>query len=166
MESKEFKINASSCGKIMGIKGLGKTGQTLVNEKVVENIFERKKEFSNKFTNKGNIVENGSITFISEALEYKGLQKNEEHFSNDFMKGTPDIILKDKIIDVKNSWDCFTFPFFNKEVPSKDYYWQAQVYMDLLDIDSYELIYILMDTPRHLAFFMALLSKSFAYLVC
>jgi hypothetical protein len=146
----DFKINASSCGKIMGKKGLGKTGETFINEKLVEGIFDRKKEFDNKFTIKGDLAENGSIQYISDILGYSDIIKNEEKFDNEWMKGTPDVIMEDKIIDVKNSWDCFTFPFFNTEVPKMDYYWQAQVYMELVGLPEYELIYILMDTPIHL----------------
>ena len=147
---KTFKINASSGGKIMGKQGIGKTGESLLNQKMVEQIFDRKKEFSNRYTQKGDLVENGSIDFVAKVLGLGTLTKNEKHYNNEFMMGTPDVITKDFIIDVKNSWDCFSFPFFNKEVPNKDYYWQAQIYMDLVGIDKYKLIYVLSDTPNFL----------------
>lgn len=146
----KFKINGSSTGKIMGVKGLGKTGQTFLKEKIIQHIFNRKKEFSNKYTQKGNIVENGSIEFADKYLKLGGIEKNEEEFFNESMIGTPDVITEELIIDIKSSWDCFTFPFFNTEIPSKDYYWQAQTYMELLGHDNYKLIYVLMDTPTHL----------------
>ena len=66
------------------------------------------------------------------------------------MQGTPDVVLKDVIIDVKNSWDNFTFPLFETDIPNSDYYWQAQVYMELVGIDNYKLIYVLSDTPENL----------------
>jgi len=145
-----FKIRASSCAKIMGIKGLGKTGESYCQQWLKETLYERKKEFSSKYTQKGNEVEYNSIDFVSEQLDYGMLMKNETRFENDFMTGTPDIILNNRLIDVKNSWDCFTFPLFDKDIPNKDYYWQAQVYMALTGRHFYELIYVLSDTPLHL----------------
>ena len=145
-----FKIRASACGKIMGVKGLGKTGESYCQQWLKQTLYNRKKEFSNKYTQKGIEIEDNSIDFISEHLEYGMLIKNEAHFENDFMTGTPDVILNDRLIDVKNSWDCFTFPLFDKEIPNKDYYWQAQCYMALTGRHFYELIYVLSDTPLHL----------------
>lgn len=147
---KEFKIRASACGEIMGIKGLGKTGETYLQTWLKEQLFNRRKEFSNKYTQKGLIMEDNSIDMVADYLDLGMLMKNEQYFENDFFTGTPDVILKDFIIDVKNSWDCFTFPFFDKEVPNKGYYWQAQVYMDLVGRDSYKLIYVLSDTPENI----------------
>lgn len=51
------------------------------------------------------------------------------------------------IIDVKNSWDCFTFPVFNTDLPEKNYYWQVQGYMSLTGKNNAQVIYTLMDTP-------------------
>ena len=143
---KDFKIRASACGKIMGIKGLGKTGQSYCQEWLKEQIYGRKKKFGNKYTEKGLVMEDDSIDFIAEHLGYGMLLKNEEYFENDYCTGTPDIILPDHLIDVKNSYDCFTFPMWYVAVPNKDYYWQAQVYM-----------WMLMDTPEHL------IEKEFQY---
>lgn len=152
-----FKIRASASGKIMGIKGLGKTGESYCQEWLKEQIYGRKKKFSSRYTEKGLITEDDSIDFIAEHLGYGMLLKNEDYFENDYCKGTPDIILQDHLIDVKNSYDCFTFPMWYYAVPNKDYYWQAQCYMELTGRDKYKLIYILMDTPEHL------IEKEFAY---
>ena len=147
---KQFKINGSSCGKIMGVRGLGKTGESFINQKLVEGIFKRKKEFSNKYTQKGNIVENGAITFVDDVLDLGGVIKNEEWFESEHMSGTPDIITDEMVIDIKSSWDCFTFPFFDNDLPNKDYYWQGQTYMALTGHDRYQVVYVLMDTPQFL----------------
>ena len=95
-------------------------------------------------------MEDDSLDYIAEHLGYGMLVKNELYFEDEYFTGTPDAILNDHIIDVKNSFDCFTFPLFYNGVPNKDYYWQAQVYMHLCDKESYKLIYTLMDTPEHL----------------
>jgi len=160
---KEFKIRASACGDIMkndrSGKGMGATVKTYLEKWVKEQIYSRRQEFSNKYTQKGNEVEDNSLDFISDQLGLGILIKNDEYFENDFCTGTPDAITPDFIIDVKNSWDCFTFPLFETECPNDNYFYQAQVYMYLTGATDYKLIYVLSDTPEHLiqkeAFFYA-----------
>lgn len=147
---KQFKIRASACGNIMGVRGLGKTGETYCKDWLKGQLFNRKRDISNKYTQKGNEVEDNSIDFVCEMLNLGFIAKNEQYFENDFMQGTPDIILKDEIIDVKNSWDIHTFPLFEDELPNSDYYYQAQVYMELCNKESYKVVYVLSDTPYHL----------------
>ena len=155
----EFKIRASACGHIMtnprskkdieaGI--LSKTSKDYCETWVKEQIYGRTKEFTSKYTDKGNIVEDNSLDFIAEQLGYGMLIKNEKHLENHVMMGTPDVILKDLVIDVKNSWDNFTFPLFETEITNKNYYWQAQCYMSLTGKQKFKLIYVLSDTPSHL----------------
>lgn len=152
---KEFKIRCSAIGQIM-TNGrskkeiLGKTTQGYLQNWFKEQIYNRRKQFSSKYTNKGNIMEDNSLDFIAEQLGYGMLLKNDNYFSNDFMTGTPDVILKDHLIDVKNSWDNFTFPLFETEIPNKDYFYQAQGYMALTGLNSFKLIYVLSDTPIHI----------------
>ena len=147
---KEFKIRASACGNIMGSRGLGKTGETYCKDWLKGQVYNRKRDISNKYTQKGNEVEDNSIDFISEQLNLGFVLKNEKFFENDFCQGTPDLILPELIIDVKNSWDVHTFPAFETELPNKDYYYQAQVYMELVGVENYKVVYVLSDTPQHL----------------
>ena len=84
---------------------------------------------------------------MAEVLDLGFVLKNEKHFPGEFMQGTPDVILKDMLIDVKCPWDGSTFPLFEEELPEKDYYWQAQVYMHLTNTKKYKVVYVLMDTP-------------------
>lgn len=147
---KDFKIRASGAGAIMGAKGLGKTGESYLQQWVKEQLYCRKKFMTNKYVEKGLIMEDESLDYIAEHLNYGLLVKNEKYFENEYFTGTPDVILSDHIIDVKNSYDCFTFPLFENDVPNKDYIYQAQIYMDLVGRDSYKLIYTLMDTPDYL----------------
>jgi hypothetical protein len=147
---KEFKIRCSQIGKIMGVKGIGLTGKGYCEDWYKEKIYSKRKSFTSKYTEKGNKVEDDSLDFIADNLGYGMIVKNEKVFYDDFMTGTPDAILKEIIIDVKNSWDCFTFPLFNNKTPNKDYYWQAQGYMNLTGIENYKLVYTLMNTPKEL----------------
>jgi len=117
---------------------------------IKEQLYNRRKEFTSKYTDKGNIVEYNSLDFISEQEDLGLLIKNEEFFFDDFMTGTPDTILEDLVIDVKNPWSPFTFPILETEIPEKDYFYQAQGYMSLTGKRAYKLIYVLSDTPDHL----------------
>lgn len=138
------------CGKIMGKKGLNSTGITYVDQWIKEQLYSRRKEFSSKYTQKGNIVEGQSIDFIADQLGYGMLFKNETPFKNEYITGTPDIITNEHIIDAKNSWDFSTFPLLETEIPNDDYYWQGQCYMDITGVSKYKLVYTLTDTPIEL----------------
>jgi hypothetical protein len=111
-----------------------------------EQIYNRTKEFTSKYTDKGNEVEQESINFASEHLGWGMCFKNEKYFENDYMTGTPDIVLSDKVIDMKNNWDCFTFPLFDTE-PDQNYEYQLQGYMELSEKENALLVHTLMDTP-------------------
>lgn len=149
----DFKIRASGSGQIMtndrSGKAMGKTAMSYCEMWLKEQLYGRKKEFSNKYTNKGNIVEDNSLDLVAEYFGYGMLIKNTRYFENNYMKGTPDVVLKSSIIDVKSSWDCFTFPLFDDKI-NMDYFYQGQCYMELADKDTFDLIYVLCNTPIHL----------------
>lgn len=151
---KEFKIRCSAIGQIMtndkSGNSMGKTAKSYCEQWLKEQIYGRTKEFTSKQTQKGLIVEDNSIDFIAEQLKLGMLFKNELLFENDYMQGTPDIILPDTIIDAKNSWDCFTFPLFEDGIPTDAYEWQLQGYMGLTGRDKAILAYVLSDTPINL----------------
>ena len=46
-------------------------------------IFNRRPDFSNKYTDKGHIMEDNSIDFVSDFLEYGMVMKNEEKKNED-----------------------------------------------------------------------------------
>jgi hypothetical protein len=146
---KQFKCRASALGEIMGVKGLGKTGETYVKSWLKEQVYNRRVEISSKYLSKGLIMEDAGIDLYN---EYAGIfsVKNEQFFENDFICGTPDIILKDEIIDIKCPYDFSTFPLFEKEIPNMDYYYQLQGYMWLTGRKSANLVYTLVDMPEHL----------------
>lgn len=152
---KQFKCRCSKIGDIMtnGTKGnpIGKTVESVLNLwlKEQDQLYGMQKEFSNKYTKKGNEVEQESIDYIADQLNYGMLFKNEQSFEDDFLTGTPDVVLKDTIIDAKNSWDPFTFPLFETKI-NPDYFYQGQGYMGLTGRESYKLIYCLIDTPEYL----------------
>jgi len=146
----KFKIRSSAVGKIWGsTTKLTQGNVTYLENWLKEKLYDRRNKFNSKYCDKGNIMEEASVMLISEQLG-QPLAKNEEYKENDFLTGTCDIDTGDTIIDIKNSWNCFTFPLFADDVPNKDYFLQLQAYMELWGRDKAKLIYTLMDTPEHL----------------
>ncbi|WP_284464854.1 hypothetical protein [Chryseobacterium sp.] len=108
-------------------------------------FMKRDRNISNKFTEKGIIVEEKSITLYSEVKNTLFL-KNQKYYKNKFIHGTPDNVQK-KVRDMKNSWSLDSFPMYEKIIGNKDYEWQLQGYMELTGVKEAELVYALVDTP-------------------
>lgn len=146
----EFKIRCSAISNIMGIKGLGKTGESYLQTWYKEHVYQRNKTFTSKYTQKGILMENEAIDFVASNLDLGLLFKNETYFENDFLTGTPDIICGDTVLDIKCSWDCFTFPLLETEIPNDAYEYQLQGYMALTGATKAKLVYCLMDAPEEI----------------
>jgi hypothetical protein len=127
---------------------LSQTAKTYLKELAIEEKFGIRKEFSSRYTDKGNIQEDTAIEMASKVLSLPFALKNTEYFENEFIKGTPDLILEDEIIDIKCSWDGTTFPWFEDELPNKDYFWQLVGYMWLTGRSKARVVYCLVDTPE------------------
>lgn len=152
-----FKIRCSAISQIMTrpktkaqkeAGELSQTAKTYCENWLKERLYKRTKEFSTKHTAKGTYKEEDNIEYLN-GIRFTEYKKNEQHFQNDFITGTPDIICLPKVIDIKSSWDPFTFPLFETE-PAKNYVWQLQGYMDLTGAKVAELIYVLSDTPDYI----------------
>jgi hypothetical protein len=148
-----MKIRASQLGKIMTSprsKGevLSQTAKSYIQELALEDKYGIRKDINSRYMDKGNLVEDEAIQLASSVLELEFVVKNEEYFSNDYIKGTPDVLGSNFILDVKSSWDATTLPWFAEECPNKDYYWQLMAYMWLCDRDKALLCYCLIDTPN------------------
>jgi hypothetical protein len=106
--------------------------------------------FKSRYTDKGNEVEEKSIELTEDVLGFEFLTKNEDYFENEWIKGTPDIITHSLVIDVKSSWSGETFPFFESELPNKDYYYQVMGYMWLTGKKNALISYCLINTPEEI----------------
>jgi hypothetical protein len=106
-----------------------------------------KKEFSSRYTDKGNEVEELGIALVNDVLNYKFIYKNYDFFENQWIQGVPDVNTDEVLLDVKCSWDATTFPFFETEIPNKDYFYQLQGYMLLTGKQESILAYCLINTP-------------------
>ncbi len=154
---KLFKARASSSGKLMTkprskSEVLSKTTKSYLEEWTKEQIYGVRKNIQSKYLTKGNEVEDDAINYASAEKGWLFAEKNEEYFEDEYFCGTPDVILEDKIIDIKSSWDCFSFPLFYNGIPNKDYYYQLQTYMHLTGKRKAQLVYVLMNTPEELTF--------------
>jgi hypothetical protein len=148
-----MKVRCSQIGKIMTnprTKGerLSQTTKSYILELAIQEKYGIHKEFWSRYTDKGNEVEPEAIKLTESVLDVGFIYKNEEQFSNDWVTGKPDVNT-DVLIDVKSSWDAFTFfdKVIENELNNKDYYYQLQGYMWLTDKQEALLCYCLIDTP-------------------
>jgi hypothetical protein len=148
----------------------------------------RQTDICNKYIEKGLMVEEDGLT-LSSVVNKKYFIKNEIHFNNDFIKGTPDYFDSPKpqtlnfeevngvwrytgkvpftVRDIKCSWDIFTFYRTLTKKVNQLYYWQGQCYMYLTGASEFVLDYCLINTPdvflkdeqRKLFYKMAVISE-------
>jgi hypothetical protein len=123
---------------------LGETCKKYLHECYISKVYKRSNEIYSKFMEKGTLVEETSISLLSEVdkklyIKYKGAP-----IKNDFICGTPDILHG---IDIKSSWSIHTF--FNAEL-TKANEWQALGYMWLTGLSELDIAYCLVNSPDHL----------------
>jgi len=134
---------------------LSETTKTHLIDVYVANRYGRQDDIQNKYIEKGLAVEEDSITLYSR-IKGEVYFKNEDHLSNEYIKGTPDLYIGDTIttarhiIDIKSSWDIYTFMRTITKDINKLYYWQLQGYMALTGARSATLAYCLVNTPQQL----------------
>ena len=149
-------IRASSVGYLMtepvtkadkeaGV--LSKTAQKHLIEVYIAEKYGRKRDIQTKQMKKGVEAEQDSIDLLSMYLKLP-FSKNEERFKNDFITGLPDIINGDTIIDIKSSYDLWTFLGNIPDKLDNLYYWQMQSYMWLTGTIKATIAYCLVNTPE------------------
>ena len=153
---KTFLARASAGGKLATnprskTETLSETTKTFAKEWLIEQIYGYRKEIKSKYLDKGNQLEDTGIDKAIEWLDLKFVLKNEKSFEDEFFTGTPDLILEDEVIDIKLSYDCFTFPLLENEIPTKDYFYQVQIYMHLTGKKKARVVYLLLNTPENIA---------------
>lgn len=148
-----FKARAHYCGLLLGEPRLkiekeaglpsATTRSKLLDIKLNE-VYGVKKSITSKYLEKGLFMEDKSIDMLSD-LDGEFYMKNEEERENDYLTGTCDIVTDDSIIDVKTSWDIFTFSHADL---TPLYEAQLRAYMELWDKDKAELVYCLHDATE------------------
>jgi hypothetical protein len=134
---------------------LSETTKTYLREKYIYEKYKRSRFVESKYMTKGTEVEEESLTLLS-IVTRKLYNKNEKLLWNEWIVGTPDTYegnsIEDAItiIDIKSSWDIFTFFASKEEKLNKMYYWQLQGYMWLTGAKVAQLAYCLINTPQKL----------------
>jgi len=138
---------------------LSDTCKTYLIQSYVLSKYGRVMEVKTKQMIKGIISEDDSIELFS-VIDRKPYLKNTERISNDFISGTPDLFDGDdihrcnEIIDIKSSYDIFTFLSNVQKLSDVEddatiaYYWQLQGYMALTGAKIGTLAYCLVNTPE------------------
>lgn len=146
----EYKKQIEELEPLKDLPHLSDTTKSFVYDWLKESVYGVKKEIKSKYLTKGLRYENEAIDKAIQWLDLSFVLKNELFFEDDYFTGTPDLIAEDRIYDIKCSWDCFTFPLFENEIPTKDYFYQLQVYMHLTGKKNATLVYVLLNTPEEM----------------
>ena len=116
MDFKHYKIRCSSLPDIIGSrKPKGKLTEVKAKPYLLDVFiaeqYNRKRSTFNKYMTKGNEEENNSISLYRK-VHQTFTKKNEIKYANDFIDGTPDLVLNGKkklVIDIKTCWDIWTY---------------------------------------------------------
>ncbi len=126
---------------------LSETTKAALREIYIREVWgrERTDVLANKYMQKGIMCETDSIAMVERVTGNKYF-KNQKTLENDYIIGTPDII-SPNLVDIKTSWDIFTFSAVDEDQARKDYYYQMLGYMWLTGHEKATLTYCLVNTP-------------------
>lgn len=131
---------------------LSKTAKTHLISVYINEKYGRYKDVKTKEITKGIEVEDDSIELLSLYLKMP-FKKNQERITNDYITGHPDLFIGDDIsnaeliIDIKSSYDLFTFLNNLPDKLDSLYYAQLQCYMWLTNAKKSAVTYVLANTP-------------------
>lgn len=151
MDFSKYKFRCSGLGQLMvnpknKKELLSVTTKSYLRDIYIKEIYGREKDTTSKYTEKGLYVEEDSLGLMQQYYN-RLLIKNKKTYENDYIKGTPDIVI-DRVVDAKSSWDIFTF--YDADGNNKDYSWQLLGYMCLTEKVEADLAYCLNNAPEHL----------------
>ncbi len=117
-----------------------------------EQIYKARHNIHSKYLTKGTEVENEGIDLLNLILDSDYNKYEGAKLEDDYFKGYPDILPPKKtyLRDIKSSWDVFSFPTFENELPDSKYAEQMQVYMHLTGRKKAYIDYVLINTPEDL----------------
>lgn len=100
-------------------------------------------EVSNRmFQINGTKSEKFAIDLLSAVDSYQ-YEKNKATFSNDYFSGKPDIITDNDVKELKTVANLSNFIALAFQKDSKQHQFQLQCYLDLVDADTGEIVYVL-----------------------
>jgi hypothetical protein len=157
MTAHNWLVRASQIGGLMtqgrGKEEWGATALNVIKDAVLFNEYGIDKFVTSKHIEKGIINEEQSLEMMKRVTGWDvDLSQPKKRYVNSWVIGEPDLVSNQYLVDVKNSWDGTTFPWFETDVPNKDYFYQLQTYMWLTGFKESYLIYTLTSAPEHLLF--------------
>jgi hypothetical protein len=128
---------------------LSKTTQSILDKIFIKEKYGREEIIVSKYMEKGTSKEDKSIELYSIATDPTiKLEKNQDRLQNEYLIGTPDLILEDKVVDIKTSWSIWTYFAVDEAKAKEDYYYQLVAYMLLTGKKKAELAYCLVDNEE------------------
>lgn len=147
-----MKFHCSSMPKLMSASGKWtQTNESALLDIAIEQKYGMRKPIETDAMRKGTMVESDVIDLYAN-FKNKKLFKNKKFYENSTLCGTPDIITDEGIIDIKSSFDIWTFSSVNEKSAKDDYYWQGVSYCYLIGKSKFTLVYGLVDTPAEIQF--------------
>lgn len=128
---------------------LSETTKTYLKAIYIAEVYGREKYIATKYMDKGIACESDSLDLVK-TVSGKTFFKNQKRLENDYIIGTPDVIDDLFVIDIKTSWDIWTFAAVNQNKAKSDYYGQLLGYMILTGKLNAKLAYCLVNTPEEI----------------
>jgi hypothetical protein len=154
---REFRVRASQLGQIMTESRkageLSQTAKSVVLMQWLADRYDYEERVYSDAMRKGIELEDDAIRLWSEAIndghrrvnsDWRRTLGQQVYYTNDYVHGTPDVLLPDCVEDVKCSMNLRTF--FTAEL-TKDYEYQLRAYMWLTGVQSARLVYVMMPDP-------------------
>ena len=158
-----YQFRPSQVGLIMTkskTKGeLSQTAKTFLEDLFYDSIYGQQPYPHNVQMAKGNYCEDEAIAIYRKEKQIF-CTKNQQKFSNEFITGTPDLILPTKIVDIKCPFTNRTWAKYDHKQALDTYFWQLVSYCWLCNKRLAEIAVVGVDTPAHL---LAEEVRSFAY---
>lgn len=140
---------ASGLGNIIPAKG--EMTDKVRTELLTQYISAREEislNISSKYFEKGTTCEQQAIDLLNRNIFPKRfITSYKVELHNEWVKGTPDIVEGDYVIDIKNAYDVYSF---QKAKLSHEYKWQLKAYLWLSGRKKGFIFYSLIDMPDHL----------------
>lgn len=143
----QWKSRSHNLGDIIP-KEKGRGGHlTAIRDIWISERYNLENRINSKYLDKGIACESLGIEMLKKAFypnDY--VSKNREEFSDEYTKGTPDVLMKqdDSVTDIKNAWNAQTFE--NAEL-NHSYFWQLNNYALLTKRKKCRLFYCLNSMP-------------------
>ena len=149
-----MKWHPSSLGKLMTTpksktENLSQGAKTYIRQVAKQDFFGYRVELDNKYINKGKDQEQDSIDLLN-TVRFTNYHKNDVRIEDEYLTGECDILVDDRVIDVKTSWNLETWPATPGEAHDNDYEWQGRAYLMLYEREIFELVFCMVTTKDEL----------------